>query len=128
LADERALLEPLRRLLRIEILLRDRDEARGRIADILQRVPEIDDVERAKGVIALGDFANARDEDFAAARARYAEAYALLDAAPAARDELLGRPEMLDFVAPVTQVDLGQSTRPYAWGTIVLGFDVGADG
>src|SRR5690606_33166679 len=128
LDDEQALLEPLRRLLRIEILLGDRDVARQRIADILRRTRDLDDVERAKAVTALGDFAHARGGDLAAALARYTEAYALLDDTPAERERLFEQPEMLDFVAPSTRVDLEQSARPYAWGTIVLGFDVAADG
>lgn len=128
LGDDAALLEPLRRLLRIELLLRDRDVARGRIAEILSSSPDLPAVERARSLVALGDFALARDDDLAAAVARYAEAYALLGDMPDERARLLGRPEMLDFVAPLTRVDRGTSSRPYAWGTIVLGFDVGADG
>src|SRR5690606_34298830 len=70
----------------------------------------------------------ARENDTAAAAARYAEAYSLLADAPAEQERLLGSPQMLDFVAPLTAVDRGSSRRPYAWGAIVLRFDVGADG
>src|SRR5690606_884334 len=105
LGDEVALLEPLRRLLRIELQLRDRDAARDRIAAILARRPDLPAVEKARSLVALGDFALARDGDRAAAERRYAEAHALLAEAPAERERLLGRPEMLDFVAPLTAVD-----------------------
>lgn len=128
LGDEAALLEPLRRLLRIELQLRDRDTARNRLAEILARRPDLPAAEEARSLVALGDFALARDGDRAAAERRYAEAYTLLVEAPAERDDLLGRPEMLDFVAPLTAVDRSPSQRPYAWGTIELRFDVGADG
>ena len=70
----------------------------------------------------------ARDNDLGAAVAHYGEAWVLLADAPDERERLLGRPEMLDFIAPLTAVDRRTSTRPYAWGTIVLRFDVGADG
>jgi len=128
LGDEAALLEPLRRLLRIDVLLRDRDTARTRIAEILERQRDLPALDRALSVIALGDFALARDNDLGAAVAHYGEAWALLADAPNERERLLGRPEMLDFIAPLTAVDRRTSTRPYAWGTIVLRFDVGADG
>src|SRR5690606_38255983 len=74
------------------------------------------------------DFALARDQDLQAARALYARADASLEHAPDERDALLGRPQMLDFVAPLTSVDRGASNRPYAWGSIVLGFDVSESG
>lgn len=129
LGDEAALLEPLRRLLRIDVQLRDRDTARQRIVEILERRPDLPALERALSLTALGDFALARENDLATAAARYAEAWTLLADMPDERGRLLGRPEMLDFVAPLTAVDRGTSPRrPYAWGTIVLRFDVGADG
>ncbi|HEX6994793.1 MAG TPA: tetratricopeptide repeat protein [Gammaproteobacteria bacterium] len=128
LGDDAALLEPLRRLLRIDLLLRDRDTARTRIAEILERRPDLPALKRALALTALGDFALARDGDPAAAAAHYAEAWTLLADVPDERERLLGRPEMLDFVAPLTAVDRGARGRPYAWGTIVLRFDVGADG
>jgi len=128
LGDDAALLEPLRRLLRIDLQLRDGDAARARIAEILERRPDLPAVEKARALVALADFALARDDDRAGAAARYAEAYSLLADAPAERERLLGSPQMLDFVAPLTAVDRNASRRPYAWGTVVLRFDVGADG
>src|SRR5690606_37848779 len=75
LGDEAALLEPLRRLLRIDVLLRDRDTARTRIAEILERQRDLPALDRALSVIALGDFALARDNDLGAAVAHYGEAW-----------------------------------------------------
>lgn len=125
---EAALLAPLRQLLRIELRLRDRDEARARIAAILAGGAEVSAVERARSLAALGDFALARDRDPTAAGAHYAEAYALLADAADERARLFDQPEMLDFVAPLTAVDRDERNRPYAWGTIVLRFDVQSDG
>src|SRR5690606_2672759 len=82
----------------------------------------------ARSLVALGDFALARDGDRAAAERRYAEAHALLAEAPAERERLLGRPEMLDFVAPLTAVDRAASPRPYAGGTTELRLGGGAGG
>ncbi len=128
LGDEAALLEPLRQLLRIELRLRDRDEARVRIASILDGGAEVCVIERARSLAALGDFALARDGELEAARAHYAEAYALLADAADERARLFDQPQILDFVAPLTAVDRGERSRPYAWGTIVLRFDVEPDG
>src|SRR5690606_28650874 len=117
LGDEVALLEPLRRLLRIELQLRDRDAARDSIAAILARRPDLPAVDTARSPVAPADVAVACYVDRAAGDRRYDEAHALLAEAPAERERLLGRPEMLDFVAPLTAVDRAASPRPYAWGT-----------
>jgi tetratricopeptide (TPR) repeat protein len=130
-ANDSALLRPLRELLRIDLLLGDRDDARARIADILARGGSLDAGEHALALAALGDWSTAK-EDPVAARSYYTEAYRLLaqggDAAGASPASVFAVPEMLDFVAPLTDVDRGARSNPYAWGTIELAFDVSAEG
>jgi tetratricopeptide (TPR) repeat protein len=126
--NDSALLRPLRELLRIDLLLGDRDDARTRIADILARDGGLDPREHALALAALGDWSTAK-EDSMTAKGYYAEAYRLLDQAePASSASVFAVPEMLDFVAPLTDVDRGARTRPYAWGAIELAFDVSAEG
>jgi TonB family protein len=127
-ASREALLFPLRRLLRIDLLLGDRDVARERIAEILAAEPDLAPAERAQALAALGDWSAARDGNLSEARSRWAAAHEALAELANERRELFGRPEMLDFIAPLTSVDRGARSRPWAWGTIVLAFDVGADG
>jgi TonB family protein len=43
-------------------------------------------------------------------------------------DDYFGQPTMIDFVAPLSAVDMGRRSDPYAWGTIVLEFDVNSSG
>ncbi|HEU4620241.1 MAG TPA: energy transducer TonB, partial [Gammaproteobacteria bacterium] len=105
-----------------------RDDARTRIADILAASPDIDPKEHGLTLAALGDWAIAK-EDPATARGYYAEAYRLLtDAAADEPSTAFAVPEMIDFVSPLSSVDRGERSRPYAWGSIELAFDVSADG
>ena len=126
-ADEQALLAPLRQLMRIEMLFGDGDEARTRLAGILERDPGIEAPERARSLAALGDWAVVH-EDLESARGYYSRAYTLLDDAPDEREVVFGEPVMLDFIAPLTAVDRATRSDPYAFGTILLEFDVSADG
>ncbi|HEX7081100.1 MAG TPA: TonB family protein [Gammaproteobacteria bacterium] len=124
---DEALLAPLRRLMRIELVLGDTEDARTRLVEILNRRPDLPPAERARSLVALGDWAVARN-DPEGARSYYADAYALLRDVPEELEAAFARPAMLDFVAPLTDVDRGTRARPYTWGTIVVGFDVTANG
>lgn len=127
-ADDPLLLRPLRALLRNDLLLGDGDEAHERIVDIVGRNPNFDPMERALSLASLGDWSIAK-EDGATARGYYAEAYRLLaDGTDKSPREMFAAPEMIDFVAPLSPVDRAERTRPYGWGSIVLGFEVSADG
>lgn len=127
-SSDEALLQPLRQLLRIEMLLADEEEARARIVEILTSHPDIGAAERGKSLAALGDWAIAQ-EDIPTAVRYYGEAYEQLRQAPDAEFAAeLAEPAMLDFIAPLSAVDLGRRSAPYTWGQIVLQFDVLADG
>jgi tetratricopeptide (TPR) repeat protein len=127
-ADDPLLLRPLRALLRIELLLGDRDEAHARIVDIVGRNPDVDAMERALTLAALGDWSIAK-EDAATARGYYAEAYRLLaDGTDKSPRETFAKPETIDFIAPLSPVDRGERAKPSGWGSIVLAFEVSADG
>lgn len=126
-SGDEALLPPLRQLLRIEMLLGDKEEARARIVDILDTHPDISASERGKSLAALGDWAIVQ-EDVPTAVAYYGEAYELLRREPAEFEAEFGEPAMLDFIAPLSAVDLGRRSDPYSWGQIVLQFEVFADG
>lgn len=121
-------LDALRRLMRIELLLGDGADARSKLVALLDGA-DVEPLDRARSLTALGDWAIAT-EDVAAARDYYANAHELLRMAPGAeRDDALEGPAMLDFIAPLTPVDRGaRSRRSYAWGEIVLEFDVTAEG
>lgn len=126
--NDSALLRPLRELLRIDLLLGDREDARARIADILARSPSLDDREHGLSLAALGDWSTAKG-DPASAKSYYGEAYRLLEQAdPASSASAFGVPVMIDFVAPLSAVDRAERNRPYAWGSIELAFDVSPDG
>jgi tetratricopeptide (TPR) repeat protein len=126
--NDAALLRPLRELLRIDLLLGDRDVAWTRINDILARGTEIDAREHGLALAALGDWSTAKDDPLTA-KGYYAEAYRLLEQVSGeSPTSVFAVPEMLDFIAPLTGVDRGERTRPYAWGAIELAFDVSADG
>jgi tetratricopeptide (TPR) repeat protein len=127
--DAATLLEPLRQIMKIELLLGDSEQARSKLLGMLGERTDIDAVERARSLMALGDWAIAK-EDVPTARSYYAEADELLRGTPdAARDEITAGPAMLDFIAPLSPVDRGtRSRRQYTWGSIVLEFDVSASG
>lgn len=126
--DDTALLKPLRDLLRIDLLLGDRDDGRTQLLSILGRDANLEPTERALSLASLGDWSTAKD-DAATARGYYTQAYDLLrDTSDKSPDDIFASPQMIDFIAPLSPVDRGERARPYAWGTIVLSFDVSADG
>lgn len=122
------LLESLRKLTQVELLLGDGDEARLRLERALEESDDLTAVDRGLSLALLGDCALVTG-DFATAAAHYGTAYAALESANTigARD-YFSRPAMIDFIPPLNSVDLGRRSDPYAWGSIVLRFDVTAEG
>jgi tetratricopeptide (TPR) repeat protein len=126
--DDPRLLATLRRLLQIDLLLGRGDEAKERLSQLLEQSPEADAVERILSLAVLGDWATVRDMP-EQAREYYVAAYRLLEQNP--RDELsalFDEPRMIDFIPPLSPFDRGARTRPYAWGSITLEFDLSATG
>ena len=122
------LLEPLRALLRYDILSSDTGFARRRIEEILEKGAKIPPIERALSLALVGDWelAARREES---ALALYGEAYAVLSASdPAAADALFESPAVINFIPPPSPVDLSGSVSDFAWGEITAQFEVTANG
>ncbi len=122
------LLEPLRALLRFDILSSDTSFAGRRIEEILESGAAILPKERALSLAVVGDreLAAGREES---ALARYGEAYAVLaDSDRAAADSLFASPVAINFIPPPSPVDLSGSINDYAWGGITAQFEVTANG
>ncbi len=127
-SDNPVLLATLRRLAGIELLLGDDDDAKLRLEELLQATADEVSVERSLSLALLGDWALV-DEDFELAADYYRQAHAALDATGEADpDEVFAAPRMIDFIPPLTRVDLNRRSRPWAWGSIELAFDLSADG
>jgi tetratricopeptide (TPR) repeat protein len=126
--DDSSLLPTVRKLMQIDLLLGRSEETKARLDKLLAN-PEVDAHERALSLAVLGDWAIVQ-EDPELARQYYADAYLALQRQDAAQAEgLFAKPTMIDFIPPLSPVDRGtRSRRPYAWGSIVLEFDVSADG
>jgi tetratricopeptide (TPR) repeat protein len=122
------LLEPLRAMTQIDIQLGGTDKARNRLAAVLQANGEYDAGQRALSEAVLGDW-DLVHGDLEAARSHYFLAYETLanEQGDAAR-KTFGTPRMIDFVEPLSPVDKAERRRPYSWGTIVIRFDVSAEG
>jgi len=125
-----SLLAPLRQLVHIDLLTdqTQHGEARERLASVLEQNPNTDPVERGLALASLGDWAVVAG-DAAAARAYYQQAWTALSQKP--DFDVAGafaKPEMIDFVAPLSSVDRGERSRPYAWAEIEFKLDVDADG
>ena len=126
--EDPRLLSTLRKLVQIDLLLGRGEEAKLRLAEFLERDTPAAPVERALSLAVLGDWAIVQ-EDIALAREYYQQAFLALardDRAEAER--FFAAPEMIDFVPPLSPVDRGTRSRPYTWGSIVLEFDLSADG
>jgi tetratricopeptide (TPR) repeat protein len=125
-----SLLAPLRELVHMDLLTDQtaHGEAHARLVSVLEQNPNTDPVERGMALATLGDWAIvAGDAD--AARAYYREAWAALSTK--ADFDVAGafsKPEMIDFVAPLSSVDRGERKKPYAWAQIEFKLDVAADG
>jgi tetratricopeptide (TPR) repeat protein len=125
-----ALLAPLRQLVHLDLLTdqTQHGEARAQLASVLEQNPSTDPVERGLALATLGDWAVVAG-DTKAARAYYQQAWTALsqktdfDVAGA-----FAKPEMIDFVAPLSSVDRGERSKPYAWAEIEFKLEVDADG
>ena len=121
-AGHPGLLDPLRQLVRIDLLTSQTQagEAHARLVSVLEQNPNSEPVERGLALATLGDWAIvANDSD--AARDFYKQAWQALRSQPdfdvAAA---FARPEMIDFIAPLSSVDRGEKSKPYAWAEIDL--------
>ena len=125
-----SLLAPLRELVHMDLLTDQtaRAEAHARLVSVLEQNPDTDPVERGLALATLGDWAIvAGDAD--AARAYYQQAWtALSQKADFDVAGAFARPEMIDFIAPLSSVDRGERKKPYAWAEIEFKLDVAADG
>ena len=125
------LLDPLRQLVRIDLLTSQTGEraAHERLVSVVKDNPNTDAVERGLALATLGDWAIVAN-DSNAARDYYKQAWDALSSKPdfdvAAT---FAKPDMLDFIAPLSSVDRGEKSRlPYGWAEIDLTFEVSADG
>lgn len=127
-SDDPRLLPELRKMVEIDMLLGNGPEARDRLAAHLVRssAAAIDPAERALSFAVLGDWAIV-EGDVALALQYYIQAQAATQETAEA-DRLFAEPVMIDFIPPLTSVDRGARSRPYAWGSITLEFDLSADG
>jgi tetratricopeptide (TPR) repeat protein len=124
------LLAPLRELVGIDLLVSQGADAtnRDRLASLLEQSQDIDAVERSLSLALLGDWAIVTG-DAITAQDYYQQAWNALSSSPD-NDVAshFSKPVMLDFIAPLSPVDRAERRRPYAWGEIVLEFDVSAAG
>ncbi|MGI9259899.1 MAG: tetratricopeptide repeat protein [Gammaproteobacteria bacterium] len=122
------LLEPLRALLRYDILSSDIGFARRRIEEILESGAMIPALERALSMVVVGDWElTVRREE--SALALYTEAYAVLAASdPASADALFASPVAINFIPPPSPVDLSGPVDNFAWGGVTAQFEVTANG
>ena len=126
--DDPVLVATLRRLAAIELLLGDDDDAKARLVELLEDAAEDLGSERGLSLALLGDWAMV-DEDFALAADYYRQAYAAFEAdGEADPAQLFANPQMIDFMPPLTRVDLNRRSLPWAWGSIELAFDLSAEG
>lgn len=122
------LMESLRKLAQLELLLGDRDEARLRLEATVTQTPDLGALDRGLSLALLGDSAIVAEDPATAAR-YYAEAYAALESVNAIQaQDYFSRPAMIDFIPPLSPVDLGRRSDPWTWGSLVLRFDVSEDG
>ncbi len=121
-------LRPLRELVRLDTLSGRNSSARRRLQEILEFGTGIAALERARSLVALGDWALSRSQQ-ELGLARYRDAYAVL-AADNESDVVafFARPAMINFIPPPSPVDLSQGAYEYAWGTITALFEVSAGG
>jgi tetratricopeptide (TPR) repeat protein len=123
-------LPPLRELVSIDLLVSQTENPvnRDRLAAVLQQNQDVPSVERGLSLAQLGDWATVAG-DATAARSYYVEAWDALDDDPELNVRaMFAKPQMLDFVAPISNVDRQERNRPYTWAAIVLEFDVSAAG
>lgn len=123
-----SLLQPLRQIAEIDLVLGRRQANRERIEEILAERDDVSGVERGLSLALLGDWALA-GKDRRDAEEYYAEAFELLSSSEDFdADAYFADPTVISFVPPLSNVDRGLRRLPYAWGTIVVEFNVGRDG
>lgn len=125
--DDPRLLPTLRKLVQIDLLLGRGEEAKTRLAETVERSSGAQPSERAASLAVLGDWAIVQQDALAAAD-YYSRAYAAAGGDAALANELFAEPQMIDFIPPLSAVDRGARRQPYVWGSIVLEFDVSAEG
>jgi len=122
------LLEPLRKLVQIELMLGDDDVAKQRLLATLHNNPNLDAAERGLSLALLGDWAIVND-DFGQASDYYQQAYDALDSVDGIDvEEMFSQPATIDFIPPLNSVDKGARRDPWTWGSIELRFDLSPDG
>ena len=129
-ADHPGLLSPLRQLVKVDLMMTQGEEdlAYTRLVAILQKQQEIDPIERGLSLAVLGDWASV-EGDALAAGDYYKQAWDALSSKPDIDTEaFFAEPVMIDFIAPLSAVDRGERSKPYAWASIVFEFDLSADG
>lgn len=127
-STDAGLLEPLRAMTRIDMQLGHGEQAHDRLVEVLSTNTDYGARERALSLAVLGDWALVHD-DADEAREQYLAAYEALAASdPKAAETTFATPSMIDFIAPLSPVDRAERRKPYAWGDVVLRFDVSADG
>jgi hypothetical protein len=126
--DLLATMAPLRAIARIDLLTGNRRDALDELEEMIASDASIDAYELGLTLAVLGDRAIVEDEP-RDARAIYARSYASIEASGRTNaNDFFVNPEIIRFIPPLLQVDRGTRSLPYAWGTIVLEFEVGADG
>ena len=124
------LIGPVRQLAKLDLLLTQGQtiERRDQLVALLEQNPDSDPLERGLALAQLGDWATVTG-DIPAAHDYYRRSWQTLllrndvDVA-----EYFSKPAMIDFIAPLSAVDRGDRSDPYAWGQVVLEFDVSAAG
>lgn len=123
-----SLLAPLREMAKIDLILGERRTNLERIEEILANNDSVPAVERGLSLALLGDSALVDNEHNEAAD-YYQQSFASLEkSGEIDPNEYFKNPAIISLSPPLTPVDRGLSRRPYSWGTIVVQFDVNADG
>ncbi len=125
-----ALLVPLRQLIDIELLIAQGDDTahRDRLAELVDRTPDANPIDRGLALTTLGDWATVKG-DTITARSYYQRAWdAMKESDRIDPVRFFSKPAMIDFVAPLSSVDRNTRNRAYTWEQVVLTFDVTADG
>ncbi len=125
-----ALLGPLRQIVKIDLLITQvsKPEHRDQLAMLLEHLADADAVERGLSLAVLGDWAIVAN-DSAGARGYYNQAWtALAQNSQFDAPGYFSAPSMIDFIAPLNQVDRNARARPYAWTQIQFNFNVSPEG
>lgn len=101
-------------------------ETLRRAEALLEDSPQLPEIERARMLVAIGDWHMIFDPTPDEALSWYRQAWALLAGDESGRQALLGRPATLYFVPPPSPFQSGAAGARE--GRLTLGFTVGADG